>query len=117
MGRVVQYAGGPNEGDYQVIYQKTQDIIQKRIPEAILSKPAQFVPFMMIFSPNWIALGLRKWNKSTLRWLKREWRFLRGRTLSSSFNRFEGYRAVIGCDIPFCVLGVGNVISGTLGLH
>lgn len=32
----------PTDGDYQVIYQKTQDIIQKRIPEAILSKPDQF---------------------------------------------------------------------------
>lgn len=32
----------PTDGDYQVIFQKTQDIIQKRIPEAILSKPDQF---------------------------------------------------------------------------
>ncbi|MHA6532985.1 ABC transporter substrate-binding protein [Paenibacillus sp. BAC0078] len=32
----------PTDGDYQVIYKKTQDIIRKRIPEAILSKPADF---------------------------------------------------------------------------
>lgn len=32
----------PTDGDYQVIYQKTQDIVQKRIPEAILSSPAEF---------------------------------------------------------------------------
>ncbi|GJM83761.1 hypothetical protein HMSSN139_62570 [Paenibacillus sp. HMSSN-139] len=41
MGRFVQYAGSDGRrlpGDFQ----KTQDIIQKRIPEAILSKPDQF---------------------------------------------------------------------------
>ncbi len=27
---------------YQVIFQKTQDMVQKRIPEAILNKPDQF---------------------------------------------------------------------------
>lgn len=32
----------PTDGQYQVIYKKTQDIIRKRIPEAILSKPADF---------------------------------------------------------------------------
>lgn len=32
----------PTDGDYQVIYQKTQDIIRKRIPEAVLAKPADF---------------------------------------------------------------------------
>lgn len=32
----------PTDGDYQVIYKKTQDIIRKRIPEAILAKPDQF---------------------------------------------------------------------------
>lgn len=32
----------PTDGDYQVTYKKTQDIIRKRIPEAILSKPADF---------------------------------------------------------------------------
>ncbi|WP_150273460.1 ABC transporter substrate-binding protein [Paenibacillus tepidiphilus] len=32
----------PTDGQYQVIYQKTQDIIRKRIPEAILSAPADF---------------------------------------------------------------------------
>lgn len=32
----------PTDGQYQVIYNKTQDIIRKRIPEAILSKPADF---------------------------------------------------------------------------
>ncbi|WP_018752621.1 ABC transporter substrate-binding protein [Paenibacillus sanguinis] len=32
----------PTDGDYQVIFQKTQDIIRKRIPEAILAKPDQF---------------------------------------------------------------------------
>ena len=32
----------PTEGDYQVIFQKTQDIIRKRIPEAIMSKQADF---------------------------------------------------------------------------
>ncbi|SDW64718.1 ABC transporter substrate-binding protein [Paenibacillus sp. PDC88] len=31
-----------NSGNYNVIYQKTQDIIQKRIPEAIISAPDQF---------------------------------------------------------------------------
>lgn len=32
----------PTDGDYQVIYQKTQDIIRKRIPEAVLAKPTDF---------------------------------------------------------------------------
>ncbi|MEK5642983.1 ABC transporter substrate-binding protein [Paenibacillus rhizosphaerae] len=32
----------PQDGNYNVIYQKTQDIIRKRIPEAILAKPEQF---------------------------------------------------------------------------
>ncbi|MCM3702208.1 ABC transporter substrate-binding protein [Paenibacillus macerans] len=32
----------PTDGDYQVIFQKTQDIIRKRIPEAILAKVADF---------------------------------------------------------------------------
>lgn len=32
----------PSDGKYEVIYQKTQDIIQKRIPEAIVSTPDQF---------------------------------------------------------------------------
>lgn len=32
----------PTDGDYQVIYQKTQDIIRKKIPEAILASPADF---------------------------------------------------------------------------
>ncbi|OKP96637.1 ABC transporter substrate-binding protein [Paenibacillus sp. P46E] len=32
----------PTDGDYQVTFKKTQDIIRKRIPEAILSKPADF---------------------------------------------------------------------------
>lgn len=32
----------PTDGDYQVIFQKTQDIIRKRIPEAILSKTTDF---------------------------------------------------------------------------
>ncbi|MBW4083743.1 ABC transporter substrate-binding protein [Paenibacillus sp. S150] len=32
----------PTDGQYQVIYKKTQDIIRKRIPEAVLSKPADF---------------------------------------------------------------------------
>lgn len=32
----------PTDGDYQVIYQKTQDIVRKRIPEAILAKTAEF---------------------------------------------------------------------------
>ncbi|ANS75219.1 ABC transporter substrate-binding protein [Paenibacillus yonginensis] len=32
----------PTDGDYQVVFQKTQDIIRKRIPEAVLAKPADF---------------------------------------------------------------------------
>lgn len=32
----------PTDGDYQVIYQKTQDIVRKRIPEAVLAKTAEF---------------------------------------------------------------------------
>ncbi|WP_091064781.1 ABC transporter substrate-binding protein [Paenibacillus sp. NFR01] len=32
----------PTDGDYQVIYQKTQDIVRKKIPEAILAKPEEF---------------------------------------------------------------------------
>ncbi|WP_138493635.1 ABC transporter substrate-binding protein [Paenibacillus pinistramenti] len=32
----------PTDGDYQVIYQKTQDIVRKRIPEAILANPDDF---------------------------------------------------------------------------
>jgi putative aldouronate transport system substrate-binding protein len=32
----------PTDGDYPVIYQKTQDIVRKRIPEAIMSKPDDF---------------------------------------------------------------------------
>lgn len=32
----------PTDGDYNVIFQKTQDIIRKRIPEAILAKTTDF---------------------------------------------------------------------------
>ena len=32
----------PTDGDYPVIYQKTQDIVRKRIPEAIMAKTADF---------------------------------------------------------------------------
>ncbi|WP_068782199.1 ABC transporter substrate-binding protein [Paenibacillus sp. GM2] len=32
----------PTDGDYQVIYQKTQDIIRKKIPEAVLAKTTDF---------------------------------------------------------------------------
>ncbi|WP_435921342.1 ABC transporter substrate-binding protein [Paenibacillus sp. DYY-L-2] len=32
----------PTDGDYQVIYQKTQDIVYKKIPEAVLAKPGEF---------------------------------------------------------------------------
>ncbi|GIP55432.1 MULTISPECIES: ABC transporter substrate-binding protein [Paenibacillus] len=32
----------PTDGDYQVIFQKTQDIIRKRIPEAVLAKTTDF---------------------------------------------------------------------------
>ena len=32
----------PGDTDYNVIFQKTQDIIRKRIPEAVLSSPGQF---------------------------------------------------------------------------
>lgn len=32
----------PTDGQYQVIYQKTQDIVSKRIPEAVLAKPEDF---------------------------------------------------------------------------
>ncbi|GIO86953.1 ABC transporter substrate-binding protein [Paenibacillus faecis] len=32
----------PTDGNYQVVYQKTQDIVRKRIPEAVLAKPADF---------------------------------------------------------------------------
>lgn len=32
----------PTDGDYQVIYQKTQDIVQKSIPAAILAAPDKF---------------------------------------------------------------------------
>lgn len=32
----------PTDGDYQVIYQKTQDIVQKRIPAAVLAQPDEF---------------------------------------------------------------------------
>jgi len=35
-------SAAPQDGNYNVIYQKTQDIIRKRIPEAILAKPEQF---------------------------------------------------------------------------
>lgn len=32
----------PGDSDYNVIFQKTQDIIRKRIPKAVLSSPDQF---------------------------------------------------------------------------
>ncbi|WP_270406360.1 ABC transporter substrate-binding protein [Paenibacillus timonensis] len=32
----------PTDGDYQVIFQKTQDIVRKRIPEAVLAKTTDF---------------------------------------------------------------------------
>ncbi|WP_334075272.1 ABC transporter substrate-binding protein [Paenibacillus sp. A14] len=32
----------PTDGDYQVIFKKTQDIVRKRIPEAILAKTGDF---------------------------------------------------------------------------
>src|SRR5690606_25282456 len=32
----------PTDGDYQIIFKKTQDIIRKRIPEAVLAKRENF---------------------------------------------------------------------------
>ncbi len=32
----------PTDGDYQIIYKKTQDIVRKRIPEAVLAKSGDF---------------------------------------------------------------------------
>jgi ABC-type sugar transport system, periplasmic component len=53
----------PTDGDYQVIYQKTQDIIRKRIPEAILSKTADFDKIYDNFIDELNKVGAEKMEK------------------------------------------------------
>ena len=55
----------PGDSDYNVIFQKTQDIIRKRIPEAILSSPDQFDGIYdgMIAEVN--KAGAEKWSSNT----------------------------------------------------
>ncbi|WP_019910975.1 ABC transporter substrate-binding protein [Paenibacillus sp. HW567] len=53
----------PTDGDYQVIYQKTQDIVHKRIPEAILAKPADFDKLYDAFLKEMNDVGAEKMEK------------------------------------------------------
>ncbi|OKP65931.1 ABC transporter substrate-binding protein [Paenibacillus sp. P3E] len=53
----------PTDGDYQVIYQKTQDIVHKRIPEAILSSPADFDKIYDAFLDELNKVGAEKMEK------------------------------------------------------
>ncbi|WP_379152360.1 ABC transporter substrate-binding protein [Paenibacillus sp. sgz5001063] len=53
----------PTDGDYQVIYQKTQDIVHKRIPEAILATPADFDKIYDAFIQELNKVGAEKMEK------------------------------------------------------
>ncbi|MNV86926.1 hypothetical protein D3C71_1810000 [compost metagenome] len=53
----------PTDGDYQVIYQKTQDIVHKRIPEVILSKSADFDKLYDAFLKEMKDVGEEKMEK------------------------------------------------------
>ncbi len=53
----------PTDGDYQVIYEKTQDIIQKRIPEAILAKADKFDQIYDDFLAELDKVGAEKMEK------------------------------------------------------
>ncbi|MFD1178604.1 ABC transporter substrate-binding protein [Paenibacillus puldeungensis] len=53
----------PTDGDYQVIFQKTQDIVRKRIPEAVLAKPADFDKIYDAFIAELNATGAEKMEK------------------------------------------------------
>lgn len=53
----------PTDGDYQVIYQKTQDIVHKRIPEAILADPADFDRLYDAFLEEMNKAGAEKMEK------------------------------------------------------
>lgn len=50
----------PTDGDYQVIYQKTQDIVRKRIPEAVLAKTAEFDTIYDVFIEELNKAGAEK---------------------------------------------------------
>lgn len=53
----------PTDGDYQFIYQKTQDIVHKRIPEAILAKPEDFDKLYDAFLEEMNKAGAEKMEK------------------------------------------------------
>ncbi|MEF2965699.1 ABC transporter substrate-binding protein [Paenibacillus sp. M1] len=53
----------PTDGDYQVISQKTQDIVRKRIPEAVQAKPAEFDKIYDDFIAELNAVGAEKMEK------------------------------------------------------
>ncbi|WP_410771387.1 ABC transporter substrate-binding protein [Fontibacillus sp. BL9] len=53
----------PTDGDYQIIYQKTQDIIQKRIPEVVLAKSDKFDEIYDDFLTELNSVGAEKMEK------------------------------------------------------
>lgn len=53
----------PTDGDYQIIYNKTQDIVRKRIPEAVLAKPGDFDKIYDAFIAELNQVGAEKMEK------------------------------------------------------
>lgn len=53
----------PTDGDYQIIYKKTQDIVRKRIPEAVLAKPGVFDKIYDAFIAELNQVGAEKMEK------------------------------------------------------
>ncbi|MNT53149.1 hypothetical protein D3C72_1902240 [compost metagenome] len=72
----------PTDGDYQVIYQKTQDIIRKRIPEAILSKTADFDKTYDNFIDELNKVGAEKMEKEYTELVKERVSLFTGKDIS-----------------------------------
>lgn len=63
----------PTDGQYQVIFNKTRDIVRKRIPEAILSKPADFDKVYDAFLVELDKAGAQDMEKEFTELVKREY--------------------------------------------
>lgn len=71
-----------DSGDYNVIYQKTQDIIQKRIPEAIISSLDQFDTVYENMLKELDAAGAVKMEQQYTEWIKDRVRLWTGKDIS-----------------------------------
>ncbi|WP_068504413.1 ABC transporter substrate-binding protein [Paenibacillus kribbensis] len=70
-----------DSGDYNVIYQKIQDIIQKRIPEAIASSPGQFDTIYDNMLSEIDKVGAVKMEQQYTEWIKDRVRLWTGKDI------------------------------------